>query len=1181
MNKRKVILLLLFIAFNIGTTGLFAQKVSKTFKQEPLKAVLKEVEKQTGYSIIYKTDEVNEKQAITSSFNEASVSEVLNKVLDDNLTFSIENKMIVIYQKGKSIPQQSTNPNVKSGKEISGTVTDDKGEPIIGASVKVKGTTNGMTTNFNGAFTLKNVPENANIEITYIGMQPQSLSVAGKSSFNITMKDDARQLEEVVITAMGIERKAKSLTYATQKMNNEDLMRVQDANFINSLQGKAAGLTITPNAGGAGGSSKILLRGNKSIMGNNTPLIVVDGIPMSNPIQNQQGIGGGSSMGYGFNTEGSDALSSINPDDIENINILKGANAAALYGSAAANGVLMITTKKGKEGSLSINFSTNATVETPLLLPKFQDTYGGNVNTVTGQMEANSWGKIIDGKYQRMSSMTPEEMKVPGLHLRQNAENDARNFFKPGTTFNNSISLSGGTGKMRTYFSYGNTTANGMIENNTFYRHSISFRQGYQFFKDILNLDVALNYINQRAKNRPGGGTNQNPLYHLYMTPRNADMGYYRDNYKINDGKWLSYPTKHLVEITNPDTGEKTGTYKWVYDQVELTGPKQNWLFTAADQNNPYWLTNMVNRYDLSDRVYGYVSANVKITKDLSIQGRYSMDRAKNEKRDEISATTQFPTAMIDRGIYRQWITNTNEFYFDWMLNYNKQVKDFSISASLGQTAHKITGNTQGMSEEATAYDYSNLLVPKAVNIFEFGAGSGGSRTYHRTINWDESLFFTGQVGYKDALYLEGSYRQDWYRAFKQFAYRGTPDNYGYFSLGANALVHGLVKLPDFITYLKLRTSYSVVGNSIPNSVFTQISSNLNTGATGTSSYSYFDDPVPEKLKSFESGFDVSFFKNSLNWDMTFYNTLLTRNYLDISNGAGKVKPVNTGIIRNRGVETTLSYAMNIARNMVWKTGVNFSYNSNKILETYKDKNGNEALITQGIGFGGKFYLKYTEGGKYGDLYATDFMRDANGKIILTGDGRPRVATSNAPVGNMNAPVRLGWNNNFTYKNFSLYFLIDGKIGGKVVSFTEAFLDRLGQSERTGQARIAAENDNTLVYIDDEGDSYPALRMPDGQLAPIRKYYEGIGGDMVATQYVYNATNFRLREISLGYTFRNLFGPTKNLSISAIGRNLAFLYNKAPMDPDTSLSTQNGLGGFDIFNMPTTRSFGLSATVNF
>lgn len=1170
-QKHLFLLTLLFFSLTLQA------QITVRAENETLRTVMKKIESQTDFTFFYNEALRDLGKKVTCNVTNSGIENVLNQLLKDtNLAYSIQGKTIAITVKEKISPiADATAPQsaaTDKGRRVTGVVKDGKGETLIGVAVTVKGTSNRAATNIDGEFELQNVPSDAVLDFTYVGMKSQSVPLAGKTAISVVMADDTKLLDEVVVTAMGIERKSKSLTYATQKMDNDELMRVQDANFINSLQGKAAGLSITPNAGGAGGSSKILLRGNKSVLGNNTPLIVVDGVPMSNPVKGQQGIQGGLSMGYNFTTEGSDALSSINPDDIENINILKGANAAALYGSAASNGVLMITTKKGQDGKLTVGVTSNATFENPLLLPQLQNIYGADVNTFAGTVAGESWGK-------KMSEMTAEEMAVK--HLTNSPQDFIGDFFKTGTTFNNSVSISGGSKNVRSYFSYGNTNSGGMIENNKFNRHTISFRQNYSIFEDRLKIDASINYVNQSTRNRPGGGTSLNPLFNLYTSPRNMDMNYYRNNYKTEDGTWMSNKYDYY-QLSNR-------TYIWASGQTELKGPKQNWVYTSADQNNPYWLLNMINRTDDQNRVYGYLSGNIKLMDGLNAQARFSIDRSNSTAKTETSATTQFPSTMLDYGEFRQSINKTNEFYLDWMLNYNKEIGKVSVSASAGYTAHQITGDNQSLLVgRATVEDPLRRQIPTAVNIFDPRAGITGGRDYDKFINWDEGLFFTGQIGYNDYLFLEGSYRQDWYRAFKQFSVsRGTPDNYGYFSLGVNALMHDIVELPKFWDYLKLRTSYSEVGNSIPNVMFSSVGVNLLTGASTPSPYAYFENPVPEKTKSLEAGFDVAFFKNSLMWDVTLYHSTMNNNYLLVGT-SGKQKPVNSGVIRNMGVETTLTYAMNLTKDLLWKTGVNFAYNNNKILKTYKDKNGNESLIEQQIGFGGKVQIKYREGGSYGDLYVTDFARDENGKIKLSNEGKPGLSSEKFGVfmGNMNAPYQLGWNNTFTYKGFSLYFLADGRIGGKVISFTQAFLDFEGLSTRSGEARQAYEaNKNSLTYrySDSQGTEHtvPGMLMPDGQLTSIESYYKGIGGDVNATQYVYDATNFRLREVSLGYTFRNVFGPSKNLSLSMVGRNLFFLFNEAPVDPDTSLSTQNSLGGVDVFNMPSSRSLGVALSVTF
>ena len=1152
--------LFLFVPFLTNATAQSEIVISLDFANAPLSEVLNEISRQTSLSMVYNAKDVDPNRKVTIHANREKLSKVMTDLLKNtNTTYSVRDNHLVVYSTKETPTVHSTMQ--QNQRTIKGTVSDEYGEPLIGVSVLVQGTTTGTITDIDGNYTLEILNDEAVLEFSYIGYQKISLRVAGASSFNIIMKEDAQQLNEVVVTAMGIERKEKSLTYATQQVKGDELMKVQDANFVNALSGKASGVTITPSAGGAGGASKILLRGNKSILGNNSPLIVIDGVPMTNNVNGQTGFDGGSNLTYSSTSEGSDPLSLVNPDDIESLNILKGANAAALYGSAAANGVLMITTKKGKEGRISINVSSSATFDRPLLTPKIQNVYGATVDPTAETLSVDSWGK-------KLSDLTADELNYSGAKLRNTASNDDVNdFFRTGATFNNSISVSGGTETVRTYFSYANSYSDGMMRNNNYKRNTLSFRQSYSLFNKKLNVDLSLNYVQAKTKNRPGGGTVMNPLYDLYRMPRNVDLNYYKENYYIENGKWTSNEQSYFDSKNN----------KWTTGTVELTGPKQEWAYWQNGMNNPYWMVNTRNSISEEERAYGYISANYQIIDGLKIQGRLSLDRTKMKGTSERMATTWNISAMEDYGMYGQDLNWINEVYVDALLSYDKQIKDFSISATTGWTGHTLKGETQKLWAKATTANWKHDTMPTLINFFEPSVSQGNvsERSYTLSSNWDKGLLFTGQIGWQEKVYLEGSYRRDWYRAFKQYSYRGTPTNYGYFSVGANALLHQIVTLPEVITNLKVRASYSEVGNSIPNVLYNARNTDPLTGAAVPSSYSYFNNPIPEKTKSFEAGFDISLFGSALNWDMTYYNSAMHNSYLTISDLGGLKKPVNAGVIRNQGIETTLSYNLAFAKDWMWRTSVNFSYNYNKIEKTYTKEDGTSAKLEQSIA-GGKVMVRYDEGGSYGDLYAQDFKRNEDGSIKLV-NGAPQLDTQNyVYLGNMNSKFNLGWSNTINYKDFSLYFLINGRIGGKVISLTEGMLDAVGNSQRTADARLAAEANNLYTATGE-----PAMYMSDGQLVSIEKYYRQVGGNTYGTQYVYNATNFRLGELSLGYTFRNLFGASKHLSLSLVARNLCFLYKDAPVDPDLALSTQNGLGAFDVFNMPSARSFGISLKANF
>lgn len=1086
------------------------------------------------------------------------------------------------------------------GSVVQGTVKDGTGEPLIGVSVVVKGATGlGVVTDIDGNYKINVKDKNAVLVFSYIGYTPQEVKIGGRSSVDVTMKDESSVLKEVVVTAMGIKRKESSLTYSTQQVKASDLNRVQDPNVANSLEGKVSGVTITPSAGGAGGASKIILRGNKSILGSSTPLIVVDGVPMNNSQRGQ--VGSGANMLTTGVSEGGDALSMINPDDIESINVLKGANAAALYGSEAANGVLMITTKKGREGKVGVNFSSNVTFDTPLTTPKIQNIYGAAIDEKAGTLALTSWGdKLSARNNDQLLINTPmygehfdgTKFENNEVHLRNRAGNDLNDFFKTGVTTNNSIALSGGTDKMSSYFSYGNSHSNGMIENNSYNRHTFSFRQNFKLY-DRATIDVSMNYIQTKTKNRPGGGITMNPIFHMYMMPRNIDINYYRNNYRVDNAQWYTGLQTYFKKNSDYFQQDKDGNYIPVsaYDKVTekalIEGqPMQNWAYSAQGQNNPYWLMNQNSSVAKEDRFFGNVTGTLDIYDGLSFQARLGMDFSKYESESKRYATTWLPASMETFGRYWWSFSKTTDLYTDFMLNYNKTFGDWDVSATAGYVGHIRKSYGKGTDVNATYYFGDREHISNIANYFSTAAGGPGATSPSQSSDWNKGAVVTGQIGWKEMVYFDGSYRRDWYRAFRQFKDRGTPDDYGYFGFGANAIVSNIVKMPEWFNYLKYRASYSEVGNSIPGTVFAAGSTNYQTGAFSASQWATFKDPRPEKTASFETGFEALFLKNRLSLDVTYYNSTMSNLYLVGTNASGKSIPMNSAKIRNQGIEATVGYDFKFGQ-LRWKTSYNLSYNDNKILRTaYDEKTGKENVIATYVG---GVQVLYKEGGSMGDMYVTDLKRDANGYYFVSDDGELSMETESEKtygkfVGNQNAKWQMGWSNTFTWKDLSLSFLINGRIGGKVLSMTESYLDGYGLSQRTADARLYAEKNN--IYADPcYGNNLLGIALNDGsgRVVPIDAYYNSVGGvtPQDIERYLYSGTNFRLRELSLGYTFRNLFGQNKNLSLSFIARNLFFIYKDAPVDPDVSLSTGTGLGAFEVFNMPSSRSFGFSLNVNF
>lgn len=1029
--------------------------------------------------------------------------------------------------------------NQADSRTITGVVKDVNGEALIGVNVLLKGTTTGTITDFDGNFSLQ-VPANGVLVVSYIGYQTVEIKLSSKENYEVVLKEDSKVLGEVVVTAMGIERKAASLTYATQTVNNKELTRAKDVNFVNALQGKSAGLTITPNSSGAGGgASKIILRGQSSMLGNNQPLIVLDGIPLANGMQGQVDAG---SMMYGGGKDGGDILSTINPDDIASMTILKGANAAALYGSAANNGVIVITTKGGREGNLRVDVSSSSTFERAIMLPEFQTTYGGQINGYNG-ISYDGWG----GK---LSDITADELSRYPYLTTDESLNKLDGFFGTGMTFNNSVSLSGGTEKMRTYFSYANTTQRGILEENKFQRHNLMFKQNFNLFNNKLHLDFSLNYINQRLNNRPTVGKTYSSIFGLYRTPANVDMRYFRENYQ-------HIATNEDEMVSNTDIGNR-----------HLLGyPIQTWEWYDQYVNNPYWIRNTVASKDITNRILSTFSAKVDLYEGLTAQARLSVEQNTLLSNGSKNATTN-RESQIKGGIYYVDNNWTRDIFSDYLLSYNKRFNDkidFNATAGTSLTRNKW-GKINSYNEIDTAAIYPNITLPQNDKFREEGKSNTTTETWGN--DWEAAIFATTQIGFYDIAYIDASYRTDWSKAFQQFVEPGKKyKGFSYWSLGGNVLLKDLIaKNNDKVNSLKLRASYSEVGNSIPNVVYAAQTLNFYTGEL-SAKMAPFDNPKPETTNSFEVGLDGSFFNNSFDFDVTFYNTVLNNQVMQISTSSGQSKYVNSGKVRNRGIEVTANYRWRINSDWSWYTGATFAYNDNKILSTYIPEGSN---VPNPIELDlGQFRIKFLEGGSYGDIYMNELKRDENGNLLVDKNGNPLMTTDYSKyVGNNTAKITYGWHNTFVWKDFSLYVLLDGKIGGKIVSVTEAELDAYGLSQRTADSR----------------NNQPAglVGINNGKEIPVswKQYYYTTGTSMTE-DYVYDATNLRIREVSLGYTFRGLFGNSKDLSVSLVGRNLGFIFKNSPVDPDISVTAANALSGIDIYSLPTTRSFGINLKATF
>ena len=987
---------------------------------------------------------------------------------------------------------------------VSGLVKDkEMGEPLVGVSVSVKGTKNATMTDLNGNYTIQTNAKDV-LEFKYVGMKNAEETVGNRKIINVSLSPNAESLGEVVVTAMGIKRQSETLTYSAQTVGGKDVNDIKSINMINSLQGKSAGLQITPNSTGAGGSSKILFRGNKSISGSNQPLIVIDGVPtMTNTTTSQV------SSDYGGERDAGDVMSTINPDDIASITLLKGAAASALYGAVAANGAIMITTKQGMAGKVSVNVSSNTTMEMPMILPKFQDTYGAGTDGTF------SWGD----------------------KLASASKNYAKEFFRTGFTTNNSVSLAGGSENFKAYFSYGNVFSHGMTPENTYRSHNLNSKVDFKVL-DHVYVDFSAKYSNQYSKNQAAAGYLWNPLTGAYLAPRGIDWNYYKDNYEVYD----------------PARGCNV----------------QNWTNTELQQyGNPYWMLHRQTPISNRNRYEFGGSIKWDITPDVNIQGRMRYERGEEQFIHNAYASSVGNLYKMGRMKNNRYFSE--QLYGDVLVNYNHTWGDWALTATAGssftktKTAHVdlwAEGDQFKAPGDGNVY-YPNIFTPNNYYGNMSTLGNGDAMNTEKRLN---AVFATAQVGFKEAVFLDLSARNDWSSAL---AFTESC-SFFYPSVGASVLLNKLVPMGEQVNLFKFRGSYSIVGNDVPIYMSNPRYTLEESGSISAPDKAAFRTLKPEKTHSLEFGFDGTFLNNRLDFSFTYYKTNTKNQFFSVSapyESGLRNRYVNAGNVQNQGFEASVGWHQQFNADFSWSTNFNISYNENKIKELVE---GLENGLTIASWQGAKVVLN--EGGSYGDLYVRQIKRDEAGKPVKNADGKPVLMGDNIDemkyAGNMNAKVNFGWSNTFHYKDFTLSFLIDGKFGGRVLSATEATLDGWGVSERTGNARNAGK-----VVVD--GVEF------DPQLWYTETGSSNFNNSYATEFYVYKGTNVRMRELSLGYTFRNLFGNGKNLTAALIARNLFFFYKDAPCDPDVSMGTGNGVQGVDIFNLPSSRSLGLNLKLNF
>jgi TonB-linked SusC/RagA family outer membrane protein len=1018
------------------------------------------------------------------------------------------------------------------GRQLGGVITDTVGKALAGASVKVKGGTNGTATDDKGRFSLSISTGSIILEISMTGYTTKEIPVPdGATTISASLGADIHQLEGVVVTALGINRKSRTLTYSTQSVTGEDLTTVKNTNLLNSLNGKVAGVQVNRTSGGAGGSVRVVLRGDKSTR-NSQPLYVVDGLPIINPT-------GGPDAGlYNSSPDGGDILSTINPDDVESINILKGASASALYGSQGSNGVILITTKKGKSGISKVDFSSSITMDKASVLPKLQTNYSQSTpQTATSPGSEDSWGAKGATK--------------PGKDY-------VKDFFQTGVTFINSISLSSGNDRSSNYLSYSNTDNKGILPTSTFKQNTISFRQTSKLLNDKLIFDGTFLGSIQKAHNRSTPGIYFNPLTGLYLFPRGLDFDSYKQYEYFSGSRYLNAQNWWNIN----------------YDKDQANGG--GW--GGQDyQQNPYWALNRNPVDNRNQNVYASISLKYLLTSWLTIQTRGNINNFINEYQRNIYATTQGTLSRFN-GNLSTTRTNNTTMYGDLLLIGERRLsQDLSLNFTAGTSIQDQHGKLLSVSGSPTV---PNVFLESALDRATIDVRNFNTDNNSPVKKQTQSVFGSVQLSYKNKLFLDLADRNDW---SSTLAYTPTSKKgYNYYSVGASTVLSELFSLPAAVNFAKLRASYAVVGNDIaPFSTYPLYTFNMGGTANPPGS-----NPVttiaglelkPEKNKSLEIGTQWTMFQNRLSLDLTWYKSNTTNQYFSgvtLLAGTSTKSDINAGDIQNTGIEASLSYKVYTSNAVSWTTSFNFSHNKNEIKTLFDPAVVKDASTASRYSMGSSGgYTMLKQGGIFGDLYGRTFQTDQAGRIVVNSATHLPLFVDSL-IGNPNPKYILGWNNSITVKNFTIGILIDGKFGGKVLSITDGYLDQMGVSQRTGDAR---DNGGTVAIsnvVDDGGHSWSGT-------VDAKTYYQYIGGKTPAgSAYIYDATAIRLREFSITYRLP-VTKVFKDIRFGIVGNNLFFIKKDAPFDPEQVAGVNAGGVGIDAFGLPATRSIGLSLKCSF
>lgn len=1128
-SMRLTIYLIFFSILQVSA-GAYSQGNGVTIdsKNKSVKEIFNEIQGNSVYRFFYSDDQIDLNKKISISSENQPVEVLLADISSKSgIKYQIlEDNLIVI-----------SPAEVAQVRTITGRITSMmEGEGIPGANIVVKGTGTGTITDIDGNYTINVESDEAVLVFSYVGYVSEEITVGNQTVLDVVLVESIEALEEIIVTGLSIERNKESLGYSVSQVSGDAVNNVKADNFANALVGKVAGLQITESATGVGGSSRIVLRGVSSMLGNNRPLFVIDGIPMLS------GYSGGNNNGK----DGGDALADINPEDIESVSVLKGAGAAAVYGGRGANGVILITTKRGatKKG-IGVSFSSTYTMETPFVMPDLQNEYGqGGLrgiypitnpnNTVLDHPSIWSYGPRMDSTTR--IGWTGEDM------LYASPEDQFKYYFRNGNSFINNLSLETGNENSSLRVSLTDQRSQGISPNNDLTRQTFSAR-GFTKMKDIFEVDAKITYVHHDVKNRPflmeNGG---NAALSLGILPRNISA-------------------QSLEENTTDENGDEM---TWLLDNTF---------------GNPYWMLENKGNNDIKDRYQTSVSIKTIITKNLNLILRTGLDQYSLEDKNWTNSGSN--TASNKRGNYSHSMSKNSEWNSDFLLTYDNGKGNINYGVSLGGNYRMDKYNSVGQSG-------SGYQIPGYYHI------SNMSEYY--TNEWSSryevaSLYALGNISFDDDLYVDLTYRSDWSSSLPL-----DNNQFNYYSANVSWLFTNTFELPDFITSGKLRGSVAQTGNdtgpySLEN-VYGVVQSPLPYSMVSVPGELKTPDLLPEINDTWEVGTDIGFIDNRLLFNFTYYYSKAKNQIMSVplpkSTGYNS-KRLNSGTLQNDGIELQLDARIfDNPSGFVWDAMLTYTKNNSEVLDIHPDL---ESII---LNKAWDATIQAVPGEEYGLIYGFDWKRDEQGNRLIDNNGHPMQGEV-ISHGSINPDYIFGFSNSFNYKNFTLSFLIDGTMGSQIYSWGKTYKMLWGTDAETLEGRaewFETHNDfgTPLPGVEPGGYIFEGLKESDGQpnTTPISDpAYRGYVpyNAKVITETVLDASSIRLREAMISYSFPESITSKlrlTNLVLSATGRNLYFFYKPADhIDPEAGYSSGNTGNGMEQSSMPSTRSYGVNLRLSF